>query len=335
MTYGIRDPHGASRSVAYLMLAGAPFVFVTCLVTHPPAIVLLPVSVTCVFLAVGGWLCWARPHVLPGFTWLIVPILCAALITGLNLVTHDASTGAQLFYLWPALYSANFLSRRLIYVCLAAVSAGGAITVFSVGADTAGADWTAMVLAVTMIVVVVYTLRERADKLRRVLEGQALADPLTGLANRRSFDDELARAGAGAIRAGTPLALVTIDLDHFKAINDTWGHAIGDRALQAVGAAMGAVARDEDLAARLGGDEFVMLLHADQTGALRVAEALRTAVGEISTLPGGPPSLSIGIAVLPDDADTVEGLVAASDAALYEAKTNGRDRIACLALPLS
>ena len=328
MAYGIRDPHGAARSVAYLMLAAAPFVFVTCLVTHPPWLELMAVTVTSVFLAAGGWICWARPHLIPGFGWFIAPVLCTALITGLNAVTADASTGAQLFYLWPTLYAANFLNRRSIYLSLIAVYSGDAITVFLVGGNTAGSDWTAMTLAVTMIVVVVYILRERADKLRRVLEGQALADPLTGLANRRSFDDELARA---ATRPGDPLALLTIDLDHFKAINDTWGHAVGDQALQAVGAAMGSVARGEDLAARLGGDEFVLLLRADRSGAQRVAEALRTAVGEIDSLPGGPPGLSIGIAVLPDDADTVEALITASDAALYKEKTRSR---AQLALPL-
>jgi diguanylate cyclase (GGDEF)-like protein len=327
MAYRVRDVHGASRSVAYLMLAGAPFVFFTCAVTRPSFAVLLIVTLTCVFLGAGGAFCWARPHQLPPWLWQLAPTLCTLLITGLNVVTHDASAGAQLFYLWPVLYSANFLSRRAVYFCLACVYGGDAVTVFAAGSDVAASDWIAMVLATAMIAVIVGSLRARADKLLRVLEGQALADPLTGLANRRSFDDALARAGVWARRKSAPLALLTVDLDHFKAINDTWGHAVGDRALQAVATALGSVARDEDLAARLGGDEFVMLLRADRAGAVRVAEALRTAVGEISTLPGGPPGLSIGVAVLPDDADTVEALVTASDAALYEAKTNGRGRV--------
>jgi diguanylate cyclase (GGDEF)-like protein len=338
MAYGVRDVHGASRSLAYLMLAAGPFVFVTCLVTSPSFTVLLSVSLTCVFIVAGGVLCWARPHLLPPHSWLLAPTLCTLLITGLNLVTQDASTGAQLFYLWPVLYAANFLSRRTIYFCLASVYSGDAVTVFLAGSNVAASDWTAMVMAMTMIAVIVVSLRARADKLLRVLEGQALADPLTGLANRRSFDDALTRAGVWARRKGAPLALLTVDLDHFKAINDTWGHAVGDRALQAVATAMGSVVREEDLAARLGGDEFVMLLRADRAGAVRVAQALRTAVAEISTLPGGPPGLSIGVAVLPDDADTVEALVTASDAALYEAKTSGRGRVSVAAdsgLPLA
>ncbi len=328
MASQIRDLHGASRAVAYLTLAAAPFVFVTSVTTGQSALVMVVVSLICVLLAVLGTLCWVRPNLFPAFFWQIAPTVCAALITFLNVLTHDASTGAQLFYLWPVLYAANFLSRKVIYPTVALVAAGGAATVFGKDSPQAVSDWAALVLAMTMIAVVVHTLRARAEKLLVVLEGQALADPLTGLANRRSFDNDLNRLIPRAQRNHFPVALLTIDLDYFKTINDTWGHSTGDRALQAVAAAMDTVAREEDVTARLGGDEFVMLLRADRTGAIRVAEALRTAVAKIETLPGGPPGLSIGIAVLPDDASTVESLVAASDAALYEAKTQGRGRTA-------
>jgi diguanylate cyclase (GGDEF)-like protein len=162
-----------------------------------------------------------------------------------------------------------------------------------------------------------------------VLEEQARADSLTGLANRRSFDEELSRAAAWARRNDAHLALLTVDLDHFKRINDTWGHGTGDRALQALANAMRSVAPGEDdVVARLGGDEFVILLRCDRAGAMRAAEALRTAVAAIDVLPGGPPGVSIGVAVMPDDGATAEALVAASDAALYQAKTGGRGRVA-------
>jgi diguanylate cyclase (GGDEF)-like protein len=326
MASQVRDLHGASRAVAYLTIAAAPFVFVTSLTTHQTTTVMIAVSLICLLLAGLGVGCWCKPQLFPEAFWLLAPTVCAGLNTVLNVITHDASTGAQLFYLWPVLFAANFLSRRIIYLSVAVVSAGGAATIFGVSGRQATSDWAALVLAMTMIAVVVYTLRARADKLLQVLESQALADPLTGLANRRSFDNDLARQFARAQRKQNALALLTIDLDHFKTINDTWGHAVGDQALQAVATAMDEVAREDDVTARLGGDEFVMLLRADRTGAIRVSEALRRAVGQVTTLPGGPPGLSIGIAVLPDDASTVEGLVAASDAALYEAKTGGRGR---------
>jgi diguanylate cyclase (GGDEF)-like protein len=328
----LRDRHGASRAVAYLMLAGSPFLFVTGVVQnlHQPLPSLIAIIVTSVVVAAGGWVCWSRPEVMPDGFWLAAPALATTLITGMNWITNDSSTGAQLFYLWPVLYAANFMTRIAIYLNLLLVFSGDALVAFRVMPQ--GAAWpniASMVLAVTMTVVVVVSLRDRGDKLRNELEAQAKADSLTGLANRRSFDAELARAVTWAQRHDGEIALITVDVDHFKGINDTWGHAVGDQALKAVAGAMSAVTTGvDDLAARLGGDEFVMLLRRDRTGALRAAEELRRLVAAIADLPGGPPGVSLGVAVLPDDADTVETLMAASDAALYLAKTSGRGRVA-------
>jgi diguanylate cyclase (GGDEF)-like protein len=332
MAYQLRDHHGASRSVAYLMLAGAPFVFLTgvVLTPHRPLPGLIAVTVTCIAVAVGGWTCWARPHLMPDTFWLAAPFVSSVFITGMDLVTQDASTGAQLFYLWPVLYAASFLSRRVVYVNLAVVFLGESVVVFALqDPKRAMADCAAMMLAMSMTAVVVMSLRGRADQLLRVLETQALVDSLTGLANRRSFDEALERAGAWARRDDGRLALLTVDVDYFKRINDTWGHAVGDRALQAVAAAMNSVATaDEDVVARLGGDEFVMLMRRDRAGAVRAAEDLRVAVAATSDLPGGPPGVSIGVAVLPDDATKTGALVTASDAALYVAKSRGRGQYA-------
>jgi diguanylate cyclase (GGDEF)-like protein len=332
VVYDLRDYHGASRAVAYLTLVAAPFVFATGVVMtpHRPLPDLIAITLTCIALAVSGVICWFRPSLMPRLIWLAAPFVTTVLITGMNLVTEDASTGAQLFYLWPALYAASFLSRRVIYVIMAVLFGNEAIVVFSLlDANLAGGDLASMMIALSMSAVVVVALRGRADQLLRVLETQALADSLTGLANRRSFDEKLARAGVWARRNDGRLALLTVDVDHFKKINDTWGHAVGDRALRALADAMRSVAPGEDdLVARLGGDEFAMLLRCDRPSAMRAAEALRTAVAAIDVLPGGPPGVSIGVAVLPDDGETVEALLDASDAALYDAKTNGRGRIA-------
>jgi diguanylate cyclase (GGDEF)-like protein len=234
-----------------------------------------------------------------------------------------------LFYLWPVFYSANFLSRPVVYANLVAVLIGeGVVVGVALKPENAWSDWVAMTLAMSVTAVVVLSLRERGDQLLRRLEGQALADPLTGLSNRRFFDEELDRAGQWAARTGRPLALVTVDLDHFKGINDTYGHAVGDQALQAVASAMLSVGEQDDVMARLGGDEFVMLLRADARGALRTTEALRDAVAALTLLPSGAPRLSIGVAVLPEAAATVDALTRASDAALYEAKSRGRGQVA-------
>jgi len=328
-TYELRDLHGASRAVAYLALAGAPYVAVTSYID--PTVNLatrLGATIVSIVLACTGVICWRRPASVPRLFWFLAPIVATMVVAGLNFATHDASTGSQLFYLWPILYAANFLSRRVIYLNLVLVFAGDAATVFVIlGPKRGGSDWVAMVLAMTMAAAVVESLRARADRLRDVLEQQANADHLTGLANRRSFDEALVSAGSWAQRTGGSLAMLTIDLDYFKTINDTFGHAEGDRVLRAVADAMRRVGGDTGVAARLGGDEFVMLLRVGHPAAAGVADALREAIAQQRGLLGGPPGASIGIAVLPDDAGTVQDLVAASDAALYEAKTSGRGRV--------
>jgi diguanylate cyclase (GGDEF)-like protein len=327
--YELRDLHGASRAVAYLTLAASPYVAATASLTPGISVLTLGVALTiAVCMAVIGVVSWRRPAVLPRGFWFASPIVATAVVAGLNFATHDASTGAQLFYLWPILYAANFLSRRVLILNLLLVFAGDAATVFAVlGPQKGASDWVAMVLAMTMSATVVQSLRIRADRLRDVLEQQAHADHLTGLANRRYFDEALVRSGAWAQRTGGSLALLTIDLDHFKTINDTYGHAEGDRVLQAVAETMRRFAGESGVAARLGGDEFVMLLQVSRRAALGVADALRSAVADRHDLSGGPPSVSIGVAVLPGDAATVADLVAASDAALYDAKTSGRGRV--------
>ncbi|WP_239080174.1 GGDEF domain-containing protein [Paractinoplanes brasiliensis] len=338
MRYQLRDEHGATRSVAQLMLAAAPVVALTGLVLpdeHPVEWV-VAISVTVVFMAGGGWLAWRRPQVVPRVFWLLVPFVGVGTIAGLNFASHDAGAGSQLFYLWPVLYTANFLSNRVTAAILVLVSAGHASVAFDVRGFTLGlADWVSVTVALSLTAIVVASLRNRNDRLREVLESQALADPLTGVANRRSFDEHLDRSVAWARGSGEPLALLTVDIDHFKHINDTWGHGVGDRALQVVASGLRTVARREnDMVARLGGDEFVVLLRTDRLGARAAADDVRAVLSAVD-LPCGTPGLSIGIALVPDHAATAEDLRAASDSALYAAKQGGRGRTAMAHPPTS
>lgn len=336
--YQLRDQQAAAHSVAYLMLAAAPVVFITGIVLpdeHPVGWV-ITISLTFVFMAGMGSMARWRPGRLPRLWWLIAPLLATVTIAGLNLASHDASAGAQLFYLWPVLYAANFLSHRIAALNLTLICAGHAAVAFSsLSLTRALSDWISLTVALSLTAFVVASLRNRNDRLRQVLESQALADPLTGLANRRSFDAELARSVAWALRGGESLALLTVDIDYFKKINDTWGHGVGDQALQVVASALRVIARrEEDVVARLGGDEFAVLLRTDRVSARRAADEVRTALGAVDGLPCGPPGLSIGVAVLPHHAGTPDELKAASDAALYEAKEGGRGRTA-MARPLT
>ena len=157
------------------------------------------------------------------------------------------------------------------------------------------------------------------------IERLATRDGLTGLANRRLFEESLEREVARARRRSTPLSLVVLDVDHFKDINDTFGHPAGDAVLREVGDALTSKSKDSDLAARYGGDEFVILLpDCNAENALVVAERLRTAVQEHATTL--TVTTSAGTASLPDNAGDAGRLVAAADAALYQAKRDGRDR---------
>ena len=329
MPHQVRDMHGAARAVAWLMLAAGPYNLVTGVLMRlgePIAEVAALAVVACAFL-VTGLICLRRPEVLPRLFWQVVPFLSAGTITALNVVTQDATMGAQLFYLWPLLYAASFLSRRVIALTVAQISAGHALVAFpSQVRDQAVNDWIAITVAMAMTAIVVAGLRERNDRLRDVLERQATSDPLTGSANRRAFDAELGR-GVAAAGIHDPLALIVIDVDHFKTINDTWGHATGDRALRAVADALReATEGREHMVARLGGDEFAVLLRAGPYAAFRFAELARTRVDATGGLPCGPPGLSIGIAVTPDHAGTAEELQRVADAALYRAKEGGRGR---------
>jgi len=161
------------------------------------------------------------------------------------------------------------------------------------------------------------------------LETLASTDPLTGLLNHRAFHARLDEEIARAARGGRPLALLLVDLDDFRAINNTHGHQAGDRALVAIAAALRASLRAGDSAGRLGGDEFAALLpEADLSEALAVAERARAAVAGIA-LPADAATIrattSLGVAALPRHARTRDALIAAADQAAYAAKDAGKD----------
>jgi diguanylate cyclase (GGDEF)-like protein len=224
-----------------------------------------------------------------------------------------------------------------IAVVAFAVIAEVYLTLVGSGRFTLGwyASRTVMLVATTIVLTVLLGQSSRlyAELVDRAeeLESEAHTDTLTGLPNRRRFDEEFVRAFGSAIRRASPIAVAIIDIDRFKQYNDSFGHQAGDEALKEIaGAIAESVERSGDFAARYGGEEFVVILE-DTTlgGAAGVAERIRSAVLDtaIRAPGGGVLSVSVGVAArLPGSSR--EALLRQADAALYEAKNGGRNRVA-------
>ncbi len=175
--------------------------------------------------------------------------------------------------------------------------------------------------------------RELRNKLRFALENAA-HDALTGLFNRRYFERRLREESAHARRHKRPFSLVLLDIDHFKLVNDTYGHEDGDRVLRHLAEVVQLVLREDDVACRYGGEEFVLLLRGTQGAAARVvANRLRATLAS-KPIPLGPKSeprhvtFSAGVASADErNAYSVDEIVSRADAALYRAKKSGRNRV--------
>jgi diguanylate cyclase (GGDEF)-like protein/PAS domain S-box-containing protein len=167
-------------------------------------------------------------------------------------------------------------------------------------------------------------------KLRETLRSQAIRDPLTGLFNRRYMEETLERELKRSKRTGSSLAVIMMDLDHFKQYNDTFGHNAGDELLSALGSLFKSQIREEDIACRYGGEEFLLIIpSATKEVALERAELFRQAVRQMHKHHRNVKSitLSLGLAVYPDHGASSLELIRAADVALYQAKRAGRDRV--------
>ena len=177
-------------------------------------------------------------------------------------------------------------------------------------------------------------VRESARKNRELeeanetIEKLARTDALTGLANRRALQEALQREVARGERLGERLSVIIADLDHFKSINDQYGHPAGDKVLARAAAVLGNQSRPYDLAARYGGEEFVLLLPGTSTGdAIAISERIRKEVAKIE-VPGCPKQITVSLGVAGWlKGETPEEFVARADAALYSAKSKGRNRV--------
>jgi diguanylate cyclase (GGDEF)-like protein len=287
----------------------------------------ISVVLTVGLFCVAVWAPWPRvpswTRALPAFAYLLA-------IAVLRDAAGGAGSGLSSLMLLPVFWVALYGTRAQLIAVLVASALMLYVPFVVVGAPTYPANlWRGGGLLVVVGAIIGFSVQGLIARLRAVvaeraqlietLEALAGSDPLTGVANRRTWDEALVQAIAVARRSSDPLCVVILDIDHFKRINDTHGHEQGDRILKAIAAAWSAELRPADLLARIGGEEFAVLLPGcDAVTGQSVAGRLRAA------MPVGTTG-SAGVAEWDGTSDAPE-LLAAADRMLYLAKQSGRDR---------
>ncbi len=260
--------------------------------------------------------------------WALAPLgpLGVGLIAYAVATTPGAGDGAVL-YMWPVLWTTFFFGRRGAASIVACVGVAHVLTLLSLSsASSYPGRWVDVMVSVCVVAAVTLMLVNRNEQLLARLTREARTDELTGLLNRRGFDERALIELARVRRNDQSIALVMFDLDHFKHVNDEWGHDVGDRVLARTGAVLAESSRDIDVVARFGGEEFLVLLpESDSIDAEAFAERVRLALAEGAS--SGLPAVQVSAGV--DASSTigdVETLLRRADTALYDAKRAGRDR---------
>jgi diguanylate cyclase (GGDEF)-like protein len=264
--------------------------------------------------------------------WALGPL--GATLVAVAVATTRAYADSAVLYVWPAVWTATFFGPCGTIAVVAWIGAMHAAALLALPAGMASPDrWVDVMAAVTVVCAFVRVLAGQREALVRRLAAEAREDALTGLLNRRGFEERLSVEVSRAQRDRAGLAVVMLDLDRFKAVNDRDGHEMGDRVLARVGALLLAAVRAGDIAARIGGEEFVLVLpRAGAAEAARLAERVRAlSAGPEGRASRGVPAgaaltLSVGVAAAVAPADPAV-LLEQADRALYAAKAAGRDRV--------
>ncbi|MDQ8046948.1 MAG: GGDEF domain-containing protein [Solirubrobacteraceae bacterium] len=263
-----------------------------------------------------------------GFTRLVI-LVSIAVITALE----GTLRGLQLipiFYVWPLLGAAYLLSREELMVCFVIVASACAVALSAAHPDQSFpvGDYAMLVIVGVVVVATTRGLAESLGTTIGSLRHTSETDPLTGLLNRRSFQERLDHHYERATATGMPLTALLLDIDHFKRINDQFGHAAGDAALKRFTELLKDSCRTSDLVARVGGEEFAVVMPgATVPQAIARAEQFSGILREDDEVDGVKMTVSVGVAACDHTNDTWEELLAAADAAVYRAKRAGRDRV--------
>lgn len=256
-------------------------------------------------------------------------------VLGVVCVTWALATTPELrpvamFYMWPLLAAAFFGQRREVILLFGMFVAGyGGTLIFVFGDDPYLREWAIdIIAAMGVATALVFLLKDRIMRLISRLRRLADTDSLTGIANRASFESALERELDGAREQTGVLAVISLDLDRFKQVNDLYGHQAGDAALREAARIFTACVEEQGLLARVGGEEFAVVLpEADIAQARIIAERIRVALERDTA--GTEPNLtvSIGVAAYPDSGESPSSIMLAADRALYAAKQAGRNQV--------
>jgi diguanylate cyclase (GGDEF)-like protein len=326
-----RDRDVAARTL-FLLAAVAAVMTATLNVLHPTVgpqaqlVAGLVSGLVCVAVAVAGW---SFRFIAGSACWAAFPPACVAAIVTLDLLSGDASLGGQLFFFFPVLYAASQLPLRGASLVAVLVVIGSAVVLFDeLPARQAVISAVPLDLTLLAATAVLGYSAERQAALASTFRALAEIDPLTGLATRRVLDDAMRRALAVEVSAGT--AMILVDIDEFKTINDRWGHPGGDAVLHQLAELLRQHSRAGDTIGRLGGDELALLLTSctRESASRRADELVRAVAHTTFTTSEGtiPVSVSAGVAHAPTHAFDTRSLYAAADAGLYAAKRDGRNR---------
>jgi diguanylate cyclase (GGDEF)-like protein len=248
-------------------------------------------------------------------------------LIGYALATTQGAGDAAVLYMWPVLWAAYFFGRTGSALIVAWVGVVHALALIALPAGVGNLDrWLDVMVSVSVVAAVVYALSQNNRRLLARLAVEARVDQLTGVLNRRGFEERLQVELDRVRRDEAPMGVVSFDIDHFKRVNDDFGHEVGDQVLAHLGAVLAAKTRTTDVVARTGGEEFVALLPGTgAAGSRAYAERVRAAFAARSglDLPNVTVSAGVTAEVAPEDAGA---LLQRSDSALYAAKRAGRDR---------
>jgi diguanylate cyclase (GGDEF)-like protein len=314
----------AASLLAAIAIAGAGFGFLTYLLPHPDGTDFAAPAVAFAASIIFGVALWLHRRMAPWWAIGTMAAVGSVVVTVAMISVPGRSAAYVTYFVWLGIFAFYFLRPRWALLQVAWIAALYAVAVILDDQQGPIELWVNGVATTLGVGVLVWILRTRIAALLDRLEEAARTDQLTGLPNRRAFDERLAGELARIERTRGAVSLLVLDLDRFKELNDTAGHLSGDRALKAVAGVLRAGIRAGDWPARIGGDEFAVVLPgAGEAEATMIAERLRQGVASAFAGTEVPLGASVGGAALTGGSSDGERLHSEADRALYEAKRHG------------